>query len=198
MRCRIALVVGALLGCLVADTASAVPVATLHVNPQHVKAGDPVTLSGRYYNARAPIVLRWNDVEGEVLATVPPAPDPDPRRGVLDAAVTVPNAAPGPYLIVATQQAVDGLLTWGVPARVRVEVVGPAGAPLVGAASAVPEAGLLDRMATEGSRRAWQMGLAAALAAVVALAVTGVALAIARRHPQAAPAGSVARRASSR
>jgi hypothetical protein len=118
--------------CVVIVAAAAwacIPVATLNASPAQVRAGEQVTLTGAEYGAKSPVVIHFNALDGPVLASITPDKD-----GFIRGTVGIPaDVGPGNYVLVATQEAVRGETTWGVPSRTLVSVVGDAGAPVVGA-----------------------------------------------------------------
>ncbi len=114
-----------------------IPVATLEASPTEVKPGQQVTVTGAQYGEKSPVVIRFNALDGPVLASLTPAKD-----GLVNGTVTIPaDARPGNYVLVATQEAVRGETTWGVPSRALVRVVGDGGAPVLGTAVSAPETG---------------------------------------------------------
>lgn len=113
-----------------------IPVATLDVTPQQVRPGQEVTVSGVFYGKKSPVVMHFNALDGPVLAEITPNKD-----GVINGKLTIPiDAEPGNYVLVATQEAVRGETTWGVPSRGLVTVINDGGAPVVGALEAPPVA----------------------------------------------------------
>ncbi|MDQ3973525.1 MAG: hypothetical protein M3276_04185 [Actinomycetota bacterium] len=113
-----------------------IPVATLDVTPQQVSPGQEVTVSGVFYGAESPVVMHFNALDGPVLAELTPNDD-----GIINGKLTIPaDTEPGNYVLVATQEAVRGETTWGVPSRALVTVIGDGGAPVLGALEAPPAA----------------------------------------------------------
>ncbi len=160
-----------------------IPVATLNASPAQAKPGQHVTVSGAQYGEKSPVVIRFNALDGPVLASLTPAKD-----GLISGAVTIPNdAKPGNYVLVATQEAVRGETTWGVPSRALVSVVGYAGAPVVGAPVSASEVGRpagLDRGDSSVSTGA--LVLAGMGVAGVAMFLAGMAALFAGRRRGAA------------
>ncbi|HEX2048884.1 MAG TPA: hypothetical protein VHF27_14055 [Acidimicrobiales bacterium] len=115
--------------------------ATLNLSSTAGKAGDVVTVTGSSFAVGRgdaptyPVQLRWNGVDGMVLAEA--VPD---RAGNISATFTVPEGAPGYYVLVATQRDARGIDTYGTPARASYQILGPNGqsvvAPPVNAAAA--------------------------------------------------------------
>ncbi|HEX2048646.1 MAG TPA: hypothetical protein VHF27_12840 [Acidimicrobiales bacterium] len=114
--------------------------ATLNLSATSGRPGATVTITGAsFIGARAtnnfvatPVVIRWNDKDGPVLAEVTPD-----RRGAVSASFTVPDVSPGTYVILGIQEtprrAVDAppdappayFAEPGTPARASFEVVAP-------------------------------------------------------------------------
>lgn len=138
--------VPALLGALALATvhvggASAAHVARIDVRPAQVAPGGEVTVVGPPSWAPAPVSIRWNSVDGEVLATFTTTTGGNARWG--PGTVTIPNVAPGVYDLVGTQDAPAGQTALrGVPARARIVVTGPGGAPPAAATGTPPVPGL--------------------------------------------------------
>ena len=125
-----------------ATAAAGANLATLSLSTASGRAAATVTLTGASFAvprpstglAPTPVVIRWHSDDGPVLAEV--VPD---RYGSIAATVTIPEARPGTYVIVATQQTprrVPGappeqppaLFTEpGTPARTSFEVLGAGG-----------------------------------------------------------------------
>lgn len=102
-----------------------IPVATLQVSPVEVEPGQEVAVTGTSYGKASDVVLRFDTLDGPALATLTPS------NGHIEGRITVPQATePGDHVIIATQEAVVGETTWGVPSRALVTVVGPGGAPI--------------------------------------------------------------------
>ena len=109
-----------------------IPVATLNLAPGTVRPGDTVTVTGKFYGAKSDVTLHRAALDGPVLATATPDED-----GNISATFTVPGDAPaGSFLVVATQPAVPGFTTWGVPSRAVVTVTPNGATPAVGAQAA--------------------------------------------------------------
>lgn len=102
--------------------------ATLGTSASTAKPGGSVTVTGSSFAAPAegaaasPVVIHWGKVEGPVLASL--VPD---ATGAINGSVNVPEAAPGHYVLVATQVDDKGENQFGTPARISLEVVGPSG-----------------------------------------------------------------------
>jgi hypothetical protein len=118
--------------------------ATLNLSSTAGKAGDVVTVTGSSFavgrggEPTLPVQLRWNGVNGMVLAETTPD-----RAGNISATFTVPEGAPGYYVLVATQKDAAGGDTYGTPARASYQILGPNGQsvvaqPGVASAAALP------------------------------------------------------------
>lgn len=110
--------------------------AELNIGPAAGPAGTQVTVTGSAFAhvpANTPVALHWGSANGPVLATL----TPDKAGAIGPATVTIPaDAAPGSYVIVASQTEIDnGQTPWGLPARTGFTVSG-AGAPAAAAHSA--------------------------------------------------------------
>jgi hypothetical protein len=141
--------------------------ATLNLSSAAGKPGDVVTVTGSSFRVNSnnveasnPVMLRWNGVDGPVLAEVKPD-----RAGNISATFTVPEGQPGYYVLVATQRDANGVDAYGTPARASYQILGPNGQPVIQPVSAPPAA----PVATEGSS-------AGIIALTVGLGVLGLAL----------------------
>ena len=110
----------------VTTSVSASTLATLEVSTNRVRAGDEVSFRGWYYNDVKPVVIRWDALDGPVLATV--TPDTfglvhNHFRSIAGTLRIPPDAQPGTHLLLATQEfAPPGKITWGVPVRTEIHV----------------------------------------------------------------------------
>ena len=142
-RHRFALV---LLGALALATvhvggATAAHVARIDIKPAQVAPGGEITVFGPPSWAPAPVSIRWNSVDGEVLGTFQTTPGGNAQWG--PGTVRIPNVAPGVYDLVGTQEApANQTALRGVPARARVVVTGPGGALPPAATETPPVQGL--------------------------------------------------------
>ncbi len=143
--------VGALLLALGASAFACANLATINLSTTSGEAGTRVTFTGvafAYPRASTgqpptPVVLRWRDKDGPVLAEVTPE-----RNGTISASFVVPNAPPGTYVILAIQEtprhmpgappdaAPVYLPEPGTPARASFEVLRPGASPVVRAPAA--------------------------------------------------------------
>ncbi len=91
------------------------------------KAGEEITVTGVDFRSAQPVLIRFNAVDGPVLADLGA-----PRNNRVEGTVTVPpGTAPGSYVLVATQTGPDGKFTQ-TPVRAMLNVVGQ-GAPVMAA-----------------------------------------------------------------
>lgn len=138
--------------------------ATMNLSNAAGTSGQSVTITGSSFNvAKAgpavPVQLHWNGVAGPVLATA--IPD---ATGNISAAVTVPQASPGYYVVVATQQ-INGVDAYGTPARAAFQVLSPGQH-----AAVTPNAGQSAGVSTSSPSSTGVIAL------TVALGVAGLAL----------------------
>jgi hypothetical protein len=137
----------------------------VNLSTVHAKAGEEVTLTGTGFRQPHDVLVRFNALDGPVLAS-----PGKPTGGNITATFTVPpGTAPGNYVIIVSQTN-DGALSLS-PVRAVLSVVGPSGqTPVVGAA---PAANTSDR--TEGLVRS-DNSVSAGTLALVALGVAGMGM----------------------
>jgi hypothetical protein len=141
-RAWLVAVAGALvLAAVHAGPVSAAHVARLDIRPSSVAAGGEITVFGPPGWAPAPVAIRWNSLDGQVLGTFPTTPGGNASFG--PGTVRVPDVPPGVYELVGTQEPPEtSTALRGVPARARVVVTGPGGAMPPAAAETQPLSGL--------------------------------------------------------
>ena len=152
--------------------------ASVDVTPNVVRPGQEVAWRGTFFIKDEPVRLLWNALDGPVLSTATP---PGPDNGLhgnwrfVDGTFTVPaDAKAGTYVVIATQTAVKGSQTWGVPARGLVHVSD--GSPVLGQTPGpVPEERPTDLLTGE-SLSGGDFLLAALGAGGVALLLAGLAV----------------------
>jgi hypothetical protein len=138
-----------------------------------VQPGDTLTVAGKEFAAKSPVLIRLDSFTGPVLATAPPPTST--MTSQFKIAVTIPaDVAAGPHFLVATQDEHD--MNGGNPAR-ALFYVGTA-APATGAPAARPGTLIADK------------GLGLGILALIALAVAGLSLflvlsVLTRRRPRA-------------
>lgn len=100
-------------------------VATLELDENEGKPGTTIEVHGSGFATRQaaqPVTIRWNDADGEVLATSKPD-----DVGRIDTAVTIPDEAePGHHIVMAVQTITDNdeaSRAFSTPARATFRVV---------------------------------------------------------------------------
>jgi len=138
--------------------------ATLNLSNAAGTSGQSITVTGSSFSVASatapavPVVLHWNGATGPVLATVTPD-----ATGNISATVTIPDAQPGYYVLVATQQS-NGVDKYGTPARAAFQILAPGQRPAV-----TPNA-------VQGGTVASSPSSTGVLALTVGLGVIGLAL----------------------
>lgn len=166
-KCVLAGAVGAAVTVVVGAAAFACTnLATLNLSSTAGKAGDAVTVTGSSFAVgrgdapTIPVQLRWNGVDGTVLAETTPD-----RAGNISATFTVPDGMPGYYVLVATQKDARGVDTYGTPARASYQILGPNGQSVVTPAASAAATSLPAEPSSTGI-----------IALTVGLGVLGLAL----------------------
>ena len=100
----------------------------VNLSTVNAKPGQDVQLTGTAFTRPDPVTVRWNALDGPVLATLPA-----PNNGNIGGAFTVPaDAKPGNYVLIVTQTSADGRLTQA-PVRALLTVTPANGAnPVLG------------------------------------------------------------------
>lgn len=115
----------------------------------NIKAGEQLGVQGVDFSEEAPVLVRFDALDGPVLADLGL---PEENRGMVSGNVTIPaDTEPGDYVLVFTQYGDDGdpIQT---PVRALVSVVGEAGAaPVVGPELGVADSTRVAELATEDS-----------------------------------------------
>ena len=159
--------------------ASAAHVARLDIRPGTVAAGGELTVFGPPGWAPVPVSIRWNSLDGQVLATFPTTPGANASFG--PGTVNVPDVPPGVYELVGTQEPPETQTALrGVPARARVVVTGPGGDPPP-AAETPPLSGLKTLKESGGPSTATVVLVGAAVFALTVGAALVPTLAMRRR-----------------
>lgn len=156
--------------------------ARMDISPGVVEPGGEVTVEGLWNFADTPVELRWDGLDGEVLATV------DSEGSFGPETITIPDADPGAYVLVADQDVPsDHRGAKAIPARALVRVTEP-GAPAPdaevgtgGEARDVPLVSTVQEQQPPGLGALLGVGLATAVVAVVV--GVGVAALTRRRSP---------------
>lgn len=137
---------------------------SLSTNSPTVSPGGSLTVIGKEFAQKAPVLIHLDSLTGPVLVTATGTPATSTMTSKFEVAVTIPpDVSAGPHVLIATQDEHD--MNGGNPAR-AVIYVGSA-APPPAAAAARPGALLADK------------GLGAATLALIGLAVAAVALVLA-------------------
>src|SRR5205807_10139620 len=107
--------------------------ATLNLSSASGKPGDSIIVTGSSFrmpaNVTTGVQLRWNALDGPVLAEATPD-----KAGNFSTTVTIPDAQPDVYVLVAVLRDAKGADTSGTPARAQFQVIGGAGKPVPAAA----------------------------------------------------------------
>lgn len=164
-----------------ATAAFAPHVARVEVEPGTASPGDDVSVFGPDgYGPDSVVELRWDDPDGEVLATV--QPDEGFYAPFGPATVTIPeDATSGQHLIVATQDLDEGeRYIRGLPAYGQIQVVGGAEAAEDGAAEAGAAASGVERVSTLSEAQPPGVGLLVVIGLVTLAIALGVAAVVTR------------------
>lgn len=139
--------------------------ATLNLSKAAGQPGETVTITGSSFRvAKAgpsnAVQLRWNSVDGAVLAEG--VPDP---AGNVSMTATIPQAQPGYYVLLATQRTPEGKDEYGTPARAAFQILGPGGESVVAPTGAEASGTVASEPASAGM-----------IALTAALGIGGLAL----------------------
>ena len=163
--------------------------ATLNLSSSAGKSGDTVTVTGSSFRVNAkdvaasdPVVMKWNGVDGAVLAETKPD-----KAGNISATFTVPEGQPGYYVIVATQKDAKGVDAYGTPARASFQILGPNGQSVVQPVGS--SAGTVGTETSSSGIIALTVGLGA-----LGLALFGAGFIAFVRQARRAPAAATVRR----
>jgi hypothetical protein len=139
----------------------------VNISTINAKAGQEVGITGTGFQAANAAQIKWNALDGPVLATVP-API---TGGNLSANFTVPEGTKaGSYVVIVTQSKADGSMSLS-PIRAVMNVTGDAGAnPVVGATTGQDTAVRADSLARSDD------SISTGTLALVALGVGGVGM----------------------
>ena len=121
-------------------------IATVSTNSPTALAGGNVTVSGKGFTPHdagdtntEPAKIRFDDIDGPVIATANPSGAAD--GGKFSVQIAVPALAPGDHVLVVTQNGSDGRPAYGTPARQILTVLAPAAPAAAPVASLVPALG---------------------------------------------------------
>lgn len=163
--------------------------ASVEVTPGVVRPGQEVAWKGTFFIKDEPVRLLWNALDGPVLSTATPPSADNGLHGnwrFVEGTFTVPaDAKPGSYVVIATQNAVKGSATWGVPARGLVQVSD--GSPVLGQPVGNPAPPRPADLVRDESLDTATFVLAAAGAAGVALLLAGIGVLIAAGRTGSTP-----------
>lgn len=163
--------------------------ASVEVTPGVVRPGQEVAWKGTFFIKDEPVRLLWNALDGPVLSTATPPSADNGLHGnwrFVEGTFTVPaDAKPGSYVVIATQNAVKGSATWGVPARGLVQVSD--GSPVLGQPVGNPAPPRPADLVRSESLDTATFVLAAAGAAGVALLLAGIGVLIAAGRTGSTP-----------
>ncbi len=193
-RARLVFVLGGVVAAILATASQAWPCASLaavEVNPSVVRPGQEVDVKVTFVNKDNPVELRWNALNGPVLATIEPSAFTEGLHGnwrFADGKITIPaDAKPGNYVLIANQEAVKGTNTWGIPARGLVQVSD--GRPVLGQTLGPPPAVRPDNLITEKGVTGGDLLLVGLGAAGITMLLAGVGIVLAAgRRSRAVPA----------
>lgn len=170
--------------------------ALIEVTPTVVRAGQEVNWKGTFFIKDEPVQVRWNALDGPVLATATPPSADNGLHGnwrFVEGKMTIPaDVRAGSYMVIATQNPVKGNSTWGIPARTIVQVSD--GSPVLGAPADAPGAPRPDTLLTEKTVSTGTLAVVGLGAAGVAMFLAGIALAVTGRRPPAPTPARVAGR----
>jgi len=153
---------------------------SLSTSSPTVQAGGSLTVIGKEFAQKAPLLIHLDSMTGPVLVTATGTPATSTMTSKFEVAVTIPsNVSAGPHLLIATQDEHD--MNGGNPARAIVYVGTTAPAPAAPASR--PGALLANK------------GLGVATLALIGLGAAGVGLFLAwlvflvvtRRRAEAVP-----------
>lgn len=156
----------------------------------NIKAGEQMGVQGVDFSEEAPVLVRFDALDGPVLADLGL---PDEDRGMVSGNVTIPaDTSPGDYVLVFTQYGADGdpIQT---PVRALVSVVGEAGAaPVVGPELGAADSARVAELATEdNSISTSTLVLMAVGVAAVGMLLAGTAALFASRRESGREAATV-------
>lgn len=141
----------------------------INLSTVNAKPGDQVTVTGTNFSKSDPVTVRWNALDGPVLATFAP-----PNSGNVSGVITVPaDAKAGNYVLILTQSSPDGHLSQQ-PIRALLTVT-PDGAanPVVGASVAQRDTGRATGLVTTDN------SISGTTLALIGLGVAGVGMFVA-------------------
>jgi hypothetical protein len=153
----------------------------VNLSTVNAKPGQEVQMTGTNFTKPDPVTVRWNALDGPVLATLPA-----PNSGTIAGAFTVPaDAKPGNYVLIITQSSADGKLTQ-MPVRALLTVTPDNGAnPILGApVAATPDNRPVGLVTSDDSISGLSLLLIGLGVAGVGMFVAGMAALFAGRRAQ--------------
>jgi len=140
----------------------------INLSTVNAKPGQEVTIKGTNFSRPDPVTVRWNSLEGPVLATG------TQTSGSLNMAFTVPaDAKAGNYVVIISQSSADGKLSQ-LPVRALLTVTAENGAaPVVGGSLGTDQSARATGLATTDN------DISGATLALVGLGVAGVGMFVA-------------------
>ncbi len=145
----------------------------INLSTVNAKPGQQVTINGTNFTKTDPVQIRWNSLDGPVIATLETSPIPGSTGSgrLVTGQVTVPaDAKPGNYVLIFTQTSADGKLSQQ-PIRALLTVVPENGTtPVLGAPVAAPDTGRAPGLVTENN------DISGTTLALIALGVAGVGM----------------------
>lgn len=160
----------------------------VNLSTVNAKPGDVVTVNGTGFTKADPVTVRWNALDGPVIATFD-----KPNSGAVNGTITVPaDAKAGNYVLIITQSSADGKLSQ-MPIRALLTVTPANGAaPVVGGNIAVQQtARSTGLVSTDNSISGTTLILVGLGVAGVGMFVAGMAALFAGRRGKAPEAARV-------
>src|SRR5947209_12809672 len=141
----------------------------INLSTVNAKPGQDVTVNGTNFSKSDPVTVRWNALDGPVLATFA-----SPQSGAITGTITVPaDAKAGNYVLILSQTSPDGKLSQQ-PIRALLTVTPDNGAqPVVGGAVAQPATGRPTGLVTTDN------SISGTTLALIGLGVAGVGMFVA-------------------
>ncbi len=147
----------------------------INLSTVNAKPGQQVTVNGTNFSKTDPVTVRWNSLDGPVIATLDTQPAGGTGSGrIVSGTITVPaDAKAGNYVLIFTQSSPDGKLSQQ-PIRALLTVT-PDGAtnPVLGAPVASPDTARAPGLVTNDN------DISGATLALIALGVAGVGMFVA-------------------
>ncbi|MGH9226392.1 MAG: hypothetical protein ACRD2W_21970 [Acidimicrobiales bacterium] len=160
----------------------------INLSTTNAKPGQEVTIKGTNFRQADPVTVRWNALDGPVLATLD-----KPQSGVVTGTFTVPaDAKAGHYVVILSQSKPDGKLSQ-LPIRALLTVTPEGSAPpVLGSGIATNQAERPVGLQTaDNSVSGATLALVALGVAGVGMFVAGMAALFAGRRGQAPAAAAV-------